>query len=192
MKYVFDLCGTISPLNNTWDFIRFVYSKKKMNHVFLFKRIITKILSKTNKNPYVSRYKRVKIFFKGMSENELAHYSREYYDHIFKRTIYPKLLKEIQTKNKEDIYLSTAAPSYPANIIGERLGFEKEKIFSAKLEFKNNICTGCFVSDNYIKYKKYPDEIFTFFTDMIKEDISLIKESKVSYLITNGEMEQIK
>ncbi|MBW6442507.1 hypothetical protein K0A97_01845 [Patescibacteria group bacterium] len=197
MPYLFDLCGTLSPLNNTWDFIRFVYFKKNKRMLFFWRKLISKIISIIfKKNPYKSRRLRIKLFYGGFHREELEKMSEEYFNLVF----YPSLFKNLKKflKNKKKV-LFTASPDYPAKKIGELLGFSKKDIYSSVLEFKKSkICTGNLIWDNYLENKarlfekSNLNKNFIFFTNNLKEDFSLLKYSKKVYLVSRGEIKKIK
>ena len=150
---IFDVCGTITKTNNTYDFISF-FLKKKSNLrylYFLIIRIFSVILSLAHLNSKsIDNIIRNKIIhlLKGYSSKELDLIASEYVNFLEKNSLFHKeIIDRIKYEKKKGkkIIIISASIDPPIDKIASLLKIKE--YYSSKLGFDNGICTGKLESD---------------------------------------------
>ncbi len=146
---IFDFCETLVNFQTADAYVDFV--RRKLNHprmkflewilTFLIKTKIILILYKLF--PYHSIEKRIKLYqLKGFSKTQLIEFAEQFYlQRIKPNTIDPVLhLMRNYQLNNDVIYIVSGGYSIYLDFFCNE--FNIPHLFSTKIEFQNNICTG--------------------------------------------------
>jgi phosphoserine phosphatase len=144
---VFDVCNTITKINNTSYFISFVLKKNPIR-LFLFScflLLLKVILTVSKKSTSLDIFlRRLQIMFlKGYRKDYLEKKAQEYINYLKSNNLFNKkilgIIKKGQDK-KNQILLISASIDLPIKNIAKFLGIDS--YFSSQLNYNENICTG--------------------------------------------------
>lgn len=175
-RYYYDLDGTISTLNSTFDFINgYLRYKKKFLRLYLGKVIAVFLIRTGNYHPYNSRRLLIDIYFKGLHIDDLEKYFIKIYKPFFLESLTPLGVKLLQNKETADVML-TGCTEIPAKLIGDIFGFKE--VISTEFLFEKGKITGI-KNDTYGCLKEEfitkSDLRMIYYTDDLKSEESLIK-----------------
>ncbi|MDT0646272.1 HAD family hydrolase [Zunongwangia sp. F260] len=124
VKNYYDLDGTLSSLNSTFDFIEAYLKYKKKPHRIFLAKAVNKVLRVTGYyDPYKHRSVRINILFRGLKKSHLEDYYEKIYKKRFLNSLTP-LGKELLHKALATDVLITGCTEIPAKKIGELFNFK--------------------------------------------------------------------
>jgi phosphoserine phosphatase len=180
---IFDVCGTLTSLNSTHDFIKFLIKSwiKYKYKILLENRYIWYCCYIALKYIKIDLKRLLYIsFFKWLNYSTIHELSIKYFNLFYKHTLYSDFIKVITDKqNSEDIILLSASINPPVEELSKFLNI---KCYSSILDIKEWIYTWKLSLDllwkkesifkDFIKLKKNYT-LIELYTDN-EEDISLI------------------
>lgn len=173
--HYYDLDGTLSSLNSTFDFIKaYLKDRNKLFRLLLVRVVMSFLVRVKLYHPYKSRHFVINLFFKGLKKKDLEKYYHETYKAIFLNSLTPLGEKVIKKDNSNDI-LITGCTQIPAELIGKLFGFKE--VISTEFNYKNgriqNIKTDTYGSLKINFVEKKPQEMI-YYTDDLQSEKSLI------------------
>lgn len=205
--FLFDLCGTLNSLNNTFDFIDFVYHKKGLIEAQKNKNRIEKILKilyllvflpikKISSKTYFLLDKKIRQFriekyYSVVSKLELEQLADIYATEFASQKINSEVIDIFKQISKENRYLVTAAPEIPVKSIAKYFDFTEENILCTTLNYldKNRIKIAL---DTFFKKGGLFKELFLnnkkiiLITDNIETDQDLVDISSHTILFSQN------
>jgi len=119
---VYDLDGTLSHLNNTFDFIRRYHEARGARFRLFFLRILASFFFRTRIPVEVGRRVLIMLAFFGVSEQSLSEFFKQSYAHEFSQTL-TSLGMEVKTADNSHNVLLTGCVCASARPIGRLFGF---------------------------------------------------------------------
>lgn len=188
-KQFYDLDGTLSKYNNTFDFIFwFLYKRKKWR--YYFGKIAIKIINKTKVLTYTQRRKlMILTLFYGTKKEDLASFFENEYKEAFLKNLTKLGNKILDDKDKGSVLL-TGCTEIPAKQISRIFGFEK--VICTTFNCKNDYIVGI-KDDTFGNFKlgyvnKKNNDYFTYYTDDIKSENELKKIMDNIILVKKNEI----
>jgi len=198
---VFDLDGTLSTLNSTFDFLRLYYfSNKKFFRSLLViitgLRFIGPLIIRifgTYKQFNDTNYARIYLLTKGLKEKELDRYVPMYWQEFKKSKTNLCILIDALLKKGKKIIIATSCPSLPAKYIAKE--FNIKDIVCSEYELVQGELTGRLSVKTAQKKSKLLKRYIgknklVYFSDEIEDD--MLKYSSKYYLFRHGEIKCIK
>ena len=188
-KQFYDLDGTLSRINNTFDFIFRFYLYKRYRYRYYFGKIANKIISKLTILPYTYRRRLlITILFYGIKKADLIKFYKFKYKKYFMENLTELGYKLLKNKNSNGILL-TGCTEIPANSIGKI--FNLKMVISTEFVYKNNRIVGI-KKDTFGNFKlkyvtKKKNDKFEYYTDDIKTECDLKKIMDKIILINENE-----
>jgi len=175
-RHYYDLDGTLSRLNNTFDFVfGFYLSQNKHIQYFIGKAILILIYLNIFLPKVKRRVQAINFLFIGLDRRELEEYFESKYKHIFLATLTPLGKKVIKKDNSKDLML-TGCIEIPARQIAKLYGLE---IICTEFKYQYNKIIGI-KKDTYgdlkAKFFKKGNETSIYYTDDVKSEQELIKK----------------
>ncbi|WP_373056951.1 HAD family hydrolase [Zunongwangia sp. H14] len=175
VKHYYDLDGTLSSLNSTFDFVHgFLRYKKKYGRLFLGRAIAIFLIYTKNYHPIKSRRLLIKIYFKGQKKADLENYFNKVYHPIFMESLTSLGQFLIKDKSSADVLL-TGCTEVPAQQIAALFGFKK--VICTEFLFKKGSISGI-KTDTYGNFKvqfiKEEKEKMIYYTDDLASEGELI------------------
>ena len=173
--HYYDLDGTLSSLNSTFDFIKaYLKDRKKLFRLFLVKVIMSFLVRARLYHPYKSRYFVINLLFKGLKKEDLEQYYHETYKEMFLSSLTSLGEKVIKRDNSNDI-LITGCTQIPAELIGKLFGFKE--VISTEFNYKNGRIQNI-KHDTYgslkINFVQKKSQKMIYYTDDLQSEKSLI------------------
>ncbi|MDT0686049.1 HAD family hydrolase [Autumnicola psychrophila] len=174
--HYYDLDGTLSTMNSTFDFITmYLKKRKKFFRLYITKTIMVNLMLTKNYHPYKSRYLMISMLFRGLKRTDLEAFFEEHYKDIFLQSLTP-LGKKIIFINNENNILITGCTEIPALLIGEIFGFKQ--IISTTFNYNGDRIKGI-KQDTYgnlkINFVNESTSRKVYYTDDLKSEQDLIK-----------------
>jgi len=196
----YDLDGTLSKLNNTFDFLKEYFKEKyKVRYFLLY--VLDRLLPFI---PIDEKFKRrflINILIYGLNSKDMEVFYEKKYKKLFMDSLTPLGKELLNRDKKENIYLLTGCIEIPAKNIANTLGFPKDNIICTTLKIKNNKIKGI-LNDTFGNYKiiylqrilkRFNEKVYLiYYTDDIKNENKLIELFDVVYLINGDNYERIK
>ena len=143
----FDICGTIYKSNTTFDFLDYVFSRKKVYRHFrrLSQTMIWRLLNKLLRISVGLDITRIIAisFLKGYKRKELVSLAENFYDSILNyrvnKIVLARIIEELCNPNSRVVLIS-ATIDVIAEVIANRIGCKE--YYSTLLDYKNDICKG--------------------------------------------------
>jgi len=143
----FDVCNTITKINNTLCYIYFVIKKNPIRlFLFGFLLLLSKVvlnISKESASLDAFLRKLQIIFLKGYRKDYLEEKAQEYINYLKSNNLFNKKILGVIKKEKDkkkQIVLISASIDPPIKNIAKFLGVKS--YFSSQLEYNENLCTG--------------------------------------------------
>ncbi|MDT0642514.1 HAD family hydrolase [Zunongwangia sp. F363] len=174
-KHYYDLDGTLSTLNSTFDFAHgFLRYKKKYERLFLGRAIAIFLIYTKKYHPSKSRRLLINIYFKGQKKADLENYFEKVYCPKFMDSLTPLGHTLIGNSNSADVLL-TGCTEVPARQIAALFGFRK--IICTEFVFKKEKVRGI-KTDTYGNFKAQfiikEKEKMIYYTDDLASEEDLI------------------
>jgi len=174
--YLYDLDGTISTLNSTFDFVfpYFLFRKKYVRYYSA--KFLKKVVEIIPGVPYrLKRKAIILMLFYQVDVSSLKSFFEVEYKDAFLQSL-TGLGTQVAKQNNEHNILLTGCTEIPAKCIGHLLNFEN--IISTEFRTVNGRIKGI-SQDTYGNYKlqflnKGPEDYFVYFTDDLKTERKLI------------------
>lgn len=195
---LFDVCGTITKTNNTFDFIGFILKENKLRH-FLFRMIcLISFLINFFKIQILLKKDITRSWFISLLRDyrvkDIEEKGKEYVDILYKKNLINKniiYLIEKEKLIKQEVILISASIDPPIREIAKRLG--TKRFFSSELEIINGKYTGKLKSDllgkkeSILRSKlKNIDLVNSSFYSDNEEDMPLMKIISNSSVVVNS------
>ncbi|MDP2649956.1 MAG: HAD family hydrolase [bacterium] len=119
---VYDLDGTLSSLNNTFDFVRRYHTTRGAHFRLFLLRAFASFFFRFRVSPWLSRRILIMLAFFGVREDALSVFFEHSYIHEFSQTLTP-LGREVKASNNEHNVLLTGCVCTSARPISEWFGF---------------------------------------------------------------------
>lgn len=184
--YYYDLDGTLSKLNNTFDFI-FRYLHRKNIFTYYIRRLATGIINRLIFLPYVERRKLIIILlFYGIKKQDLEDFYEKEYKKSFMNSL-TKLGHDLYNNKKSSGILLTGCTEIPAKAIAKVFGINN--VISTEFKCKNGRIIGIKndtfgnLKLNYVK-KNNGDKL-TYYSDSLRTENELIKIMDNFILVKN-------
>jgi hypothetical protein len=174
--YLYDLDGTISTLNSTFDFIYPYFLFKKKYVKYYSAKIFKKVVDNIPGIPYrLKRKAIILMLFYRVDVASLEFFFEVEYKEAFLQSL-TGLGTQVAKQDNQDNILLTGCTEIPAKCIGHLLNFKN--IISTEFRIVNGRIKGI-SQDTYGNYKsqfldKGPDDYFVYFTDDLKTERKLI------------------
>ncbi|MDT0690858.1 HAD family hydrolase [Salegentibacter sp. F188] len=173
--HYYDLDGTLSTLNSTFDFIEgYLRHSNKFFRLYLTKIIMVTLMRTGNYDPYRSRNLVIILLFKGLQKSKLEKYFEEHYKKKFLNSLTP-LGKELLERPETADVLLTGCTEIPAKQIALLFGFKTliSTEFYYKKEKIDGIKTDTYGSNKSRFLEKGGDRT-VYYTDDLDSEKSLI------------------
>ncbi|MDT0675845.1 HAD family hydrolase [Autumnicola musiva] len=173
--HYYDLDGTLSSLNSTFDFIYgYLKYSKKYTRLYLGKLIMLVLIYTRTYHPIKSRRLLIMIFFRYLKKEALEEYFEEIYRPIFFNSLTSLGHLLMKDPARADVML-TGCTEIPAKKIAALFGFKK--LISTEFFYKNGKIESI-KQDTYgnlkIKYISKESERMIYYTDDLRSEKSLI------------------
>jgi len=132
---VYDLDGTLSTANSTFDFIKLFHKKNNNSIRLLSAEIVRRIMNRTKMSAGLKRAVMIRMYFFGIKKSSLEDFFDTTYLEYFKTTLTELGKEVIQLENHQSVML-TGCTSMPAEQLGQYFGFGKT--ISTTFHYKND------------------------------------------------------
>lgn len=175
-EHYYDLDGTLSSLNSTFDFIEgYLRYEKKIIKLYFAKIVMVTLMRLGAYDPYRFRKLVILLLFKGLKKESLEAYFEEIYKPIFMNSLTPLGTSLMENKETADVML-TGCTEIPAIKIGGLFGFKK--VIATEFFYKRGKVSGI-KTDTYGNYKinyiQKSNQEKIYYTDDLQSEQSLIK-----------------
>lgn len=173
--YLYDLDGTISKLNSTFDFVYPYFLFKKKYVRYYIGKFFQKVVENIPGVPYrLTRKAIILVLFYQVDVSSLKSFFEAEYKEAFLQSL-THLGTQVAKQNNEHNILLTGCTEIPAKCIGHLLNFKI--VISTEFRTVNGRIKGL-TQDTYGNYKlqfldKEPDDYFVYFTDDLKTEREL-------------------
>jgi hypothetical protein len=173
--HYYDLDGTLSSLNSTFDFIYgYLKNKRKYVRLFLGKSIALFLILTKTYHPVKSRSLLINIYFWNLKTDTLEEYFENVYKPIFLKSLTSLGRSLLNETDKADVML-TGCTEIPAKKIASLFGFKE--VISTEFYYNNGKIKGI-KTDTYgnfkVKHLLKRKERMIYYTDDLRSEKSLI------------------
>lgn len=179
---IYDLDGTLSKANSTFDFIKLYHQENNKLVRLFFAEVVRKVLNRTSMTPERKRRVMIRVYFSGLKKSNLEHFFYESYLNYFKKTLTSLGKYVLQQDNHQSVML-TGCTVLPAELLGSYFGFGKtiSTTFSYKGEYIKKIDIDSFgnkkipLIEQYLVQNSLSFKDVTYYTDDPDSEDQLIK-----------------
>jgi len=132
---VYDLDGTLSTANSTFDFIKLFHQENSNSLRLLCAEGVRRIMNRTKMDAEQKRTIMIRMYFFGLKKNTLEVFFDTTYLEYFKTTL-TELGKEVLQQENHQSVMLTGCTSVPAEQLGQYFGFSET--LSTTFHYKNN------------------------------------------------------
>jgi HAD superfamily hydrolase (TIGR01490 family) len=182
---VFDFCGTIANFQTFDPYLLFVLGKAKRRRPVIEKRIVRSIIEYIDRvihifdnDFYLHKYLLVWMT-RGISEEELVEFGKQYYDECIKPNLISETISLIKQFQKEGYYMiiASAGSKYYIKHFADDYGFDK--CITAEIGMINGQSTGRLITDCMGERKAF---LLRNYAKELEEMIEIIVSDSISDL----------
>jgi phosphoserine phosphatase len=185
--YIYDLDGTLSKLNNTFDFIYHYFIYSNLYSRAIFGKLAHKIIDAVPFFPYPAKRRLIiNLLFKNLIKKDLEFFFTSVYETRFLSNL-TSLGQQVYSTNNHQGILLTGCTEIPANQIAELLGFKR--VICTELKTTNDKIK-VISKDTFGNYKakfisKQKDDYLIYYTDDLETENELIQMMDETILINS-------